>query len=124
MNTEQHLSKARRIVARLAALDTAADAMAIIDGTMIAGYHLGNAALHAHGVTAPATHFNTPSKFEVEPAALPAAVTPVYETFARLEALRQRYVRSPNQPDAKVAAESMELLEALARLCDPQAPQR
>jgi len=117
MNTEQHLEKARQILAGLAKLDPAADTLAIIDGTMTAGYHLGNGALHAHGVTDAATHFNTPSKFEVPPATLPAAVKPVYDVFAELEALRSHYVRSPNQPGAQVAVDARVLMSRMAKLC-------
>jgi hypothetical protein len=113
MKSDQHLAKARRIVAALGRLDLQADAMAIIDGTMIAGYHLANAALHAHGVTGLSTHFNTPSKFEVAPDTLPAAVKPVYDTFAKLEALRTQYVRSPQAADLRVAERAMEALRQL-----------
>jgi len=117
MNTEQHLDKARGILAGLAKLDPVTDTLAIIDGTMIAGYHLGNGALHAHGVTGPSVHYNTPSKFEVPPATLPAAVKPVYDVFAELEAMRSQYVRSPNQPDAQAAVQAQKLLARMAALC-------
>jgi hypothetical protein len=113
MKTEQHLKKARRIAAALGRLDLKTDAMAIIDGTMIAGYHFANAALHAHGVTGLSTHFNTPSKFEVAPDTLPAAVKPVYDTFAKLEALRTRYVRNPQSADGAVAEQAMDALRQL-----------
>ncbi len=117
MNAEQHFEKARQVMAGLAKLDPAVDALAVIDGTMIAGYHLGNGALHAHGVTDAAVHFNTPSKFEVPPATLPAAVKPVYDVFAELEAMRSHYVRSPNQPDAQVAVDAWLLMSRMAKLC-------
>lgn len=117
MNAEQHLEKARGILAGLAKLDPATDSLAIIDGTMIAGYHLGNAVLHAHGVTAPSVHFNTPSKFEVPPDTLPAPVKPVYEVFVELETMRSHYVRSPNQPDRKAGVQAQQLLSRMATLC-------
>jgi hypothetical protein len=117
MNTEQHLDKARGILAGLAKLDPAADTLALIDGTMIAGYHLGNGALHAHGVTGASVHFNTPSKFEVAPETLSGAVKPVYDVFAELEALRSKFVRSPNQPDAQTGVQAQKLLARMAALC-------
>lgn len=117
MNAEQHLGKARDILAGLAKLDPATESLAIIDGTMIAGYHLGNAALHAHGVTGASVHYNTPSKFEVPPEALPAAVKPVYDVFAELEAMRSHFVRSPNQPDGPAAVQAQRLLARMAALC-------
>jgi hypothetical protein len=121
MNTDQHLEKARGILAGLAKLDPAADTLALIDGTMIAGYHLGNGALHAHGVTEVSVHFNTPSKFEVPPETLPTAVKPVYDAFEALEALRSKYVRSPNQPGAQVAVEARLLVSRMAKLCGTDA---
>ncbi len=117
MNTEQHLDKARGILAGLAKLDSATEALAIIDGTMIAGYHLGNGALHAHGVTDPSVHYSTPSKLEVRPESLPAAVKPMYDVFAELEAMRSHYVRSPNPPDARAATRAQLLLARMAALC-------
>ena len=117
MNTEQHLEKARRILASLDKLNASADALAIIDGTMVAGYHLGSAALHSHGVTDGAVHFNTPAKFEVPIETLPTAVKPAYDTFAGLEALRTRFVRSPNVPDEAAALEAQRLLKAMASAC-------
>ena len=117
MTPEQHLEKARRILTGLAKLDPAADTLALIDGTMIAGYHLGNAELHRHRVTEVAVHFNTPSKLEMPMAALPAAVKPAYEAFAELEGLRSTYVRSPRTPDAEVGREAQRLMQAMARSC-------
>jgi len=118
MKREEHLEMARRVLAGLAKLDPESDRLALIDGTMIAGYHLGNAALHAHGVTEATVHFNTPSKFEVAPETLPPAVKPVYETFDGLEQLRSRYVRSPNAPGRDAAVAAQELLAKLAKLCE------
>lgn len=117
MNRSEHLVMARRILAGLAKLDPETDRLALIDGTMIAGYHLGSAALHAHGVTDPSVHFNTPSKFEVAPDTLPPALKPVYEAFDGLEKLRARYVRSPNEPDGTAALAARKLLVRMAELC-------
>jgi alkylation response protein AidB-like acyl-CoA dehydrogenase len=79
---------------------------------------LGNAALHAHGVTDAAVHYNTPSKFEVPAESLPAGVKPVYDVFVELEAMRSHFVRNPNEPDAQGAAEAQRLLARMATLCD------
>jgi hypothetical protein len=117
LNCDEHLEAAWRILAGLAKMDPQADPLALIDGTMVAGYHLGNAMLHAHGVTAPSVHFNTPSKFEVPPDALPSTLKPVYEAFVGLEKLRSYYVRSPNEPDRSAALSAQQLLARMAELC-------
>lgn len=117
MNAQLHLAKARDILAGLAKLDPVTEALAIIDGTMIAGYHLGNAVLHEHGVTDTAVHYNTPSKFEVPVEFLPVRVKPVYEVFVKLEAMRSRFVRNANQPDEQAGAEAQRLLALMAALC-------
>ena len=121
MNVDQHLKKSRRILASLNKLDAADDALAIIDGTMLAGYHLGSVVLHLHGVTESSVHFNTPSKFEVPVDILPAAVKPAYDAFRKLEDLRTRYVRSLNAPDETVALEARRLLRAMADSCGIEA---
>lgn len=117
MSPREHLEKAQRIAAGLDKLDASDDALAIIDGTMIAGYHLGNALLHLHGATAPSLHFNTPSKLTMPLESLPAAVRPAYEAFERLEALRTRYVRNPEAADAQVVSDAKHRLEAMMRHC-------
>ena len=117
MNTQQHFDKAQRIAASLSKLDVHDDALAIIDGTMIAGYHLGNALLHLHGALAPAEYYTTPSKLPMAVTSLPAAVRPAYEAFERLEALRMRYVRSPNPPDDRAVVDARQTLEAMFRAC-------
>lgn len=117
MTPDEHLEKARRIIKGLAKLDRAGDTLALIDGTMIAGYHLGNAELHRHGVSEASVHFNTPSKLEMPMAALPAAVKPAYEAFAALENLRRTYVRSAHTPDEEVGREAQRLMQAMARCC-------
>ncbi len=117
MTPDQHLEKARRILAGLARLDPATDTFALIDGTMIAGYHLGNAELHRHRVSGISVHFNTPSKLEMPVTALPASVKPAYDAFAALEGLRSTYVRSPNTPDVEVGREAQRLMKAMAACC-------
>lgn len=117
MTPEQHLGKARRILEGLAKLDPTDDTLALIDGTMIAGYHLGNAELHRHRVSEVAVHFNTPSKLEMPMAALPPALAPAYDAFAALENLRTTYVRSPHTPDTEVGREARRLMRAMARSC-------
>lgn len=117
MNPREHFDKAQRIAAGLDKLDVSDDAIAIIDGTMIAGYHLGNALLHLHGVTGPSVYFNTPSKLTVPLESLPATVKPAYNAFDRLEALRTRYVRNPHEADAQVVLDAKHMLEAMMRHC-------
>lgn len=114
MKPGQHLDKARRILAGLSKLDPASDTLAIIDGTMVAGYHIGNAQLHRHGVTEASIHFNTPSKLEMPVSTLPPAVKRAYDAFAGLEDLRARYVRSPNAPNEAAALEAQRLLVTMA----------
>ena len=64
MNSHDHLSAAIRILAGLKKFSLPDDYLAVVDGAMIAGYHLGNALLHKHGVLPDAEHANTPSKLE------------------------------------------------------------
>lgn len=117
MNHNEHMAMARRILNGLAKLDPETDQFAIIDGTMVAAYHLGNAVLHAHGVTEPSLHFNTPSKFEVPPDSLPTALKPIYDAFDSLEKLRSRYVRNPDEPDIDTARAAQQQLARMAELC-------
>lgn len=123
MTRDEHLQAARGILGGLAKLDAQADALALIDGAMVAGYHLGSAALHAHGVTEATVHYNTPSKFEVPPQALPESLKPIYALFDELEQLRTRYVRSANRPTGENGAAAQRLLGEMARLCQGE-PQR
>ena len=117
MNCDEHLAKARRILAGMNKLDASSDTLAIIDGTMLAGYHLAGAVLHSNGVTETSVHFNTPSKFEVPAETLPPAVKPAYDAFVKLEDLRSRYVRSANSPDASVAEDAQRILAEMSRHC-------
>lgn len=117
MTPAQHAEKARRILAGLRKLDAAADRYAFIDGTMVVGYHLGNAALHRHGLSDESVHFNTPSKLDRPLGSLPAAVRPAYEAFAALEDLRSAYVRNPLAPDESVAREALRLMATMSECC-------
>ena len=116
MNVDEHCVKGRRIVEGLDKLDPAEDAYAVIDGTMLAGYHIGNALLHVHRASPDETHWNTPSKLEITIEHLPSEVTSAFALFTRLEDLRQRYVRNAEVPDAAAANEAMRLVHAMAAL--------
>jgi hypothetical protein len=116
MNVEEHRVKARRIVEGLDKLDPGADTYAVIDGTMLAGYHIGNALLHAHRASSDDTHWNTPSKLEIAIEHLPSDVTAAFALFAQLEDLRQRYVRNADVPDGSAAREAMRLVHSMAAL--------
>lgn len=102
MNVEQHAVKAQRVLSSLSKLHFPEDYLAIIDGAMIAGYHLGNALLHKSGVSDADLHFNSPSKLDTPISSLPAAIQPAYQAFAALEQLRLEYVRSPSCYDPAV----------------------
>ena len=111
MTRDEHLVKARRIVASLEKLSLESDAMCVIDGAVIAGYHLGNALLHRHGVLPDVEHANTPSKLPVAPAQLPTAIQPAFAAFTELERLRLEHVRSPGACDATLAKRAWQLLD-------------
>ena len=115
MNMHEHRVKAARIIEGLEKLDPAQDAYAVIDGTMVAGYHIGNALLHASEASPADMHWNTPSKLEIGITHLPQDVRSGFDMFAQLEALRQRYVRNADVPDESVAREAMRLLRAMAQ---------
>lgn len=117
MNRDAHLDKARRVLASLRKLPPESAAMCIVDGAMIAGYHLGNALLHSAGVCPDDQHFNTPSKLDRPVGSLPDAVRPAFEAFTELEKLRSTYVRSPNACDAQVPALVSKHLTVMTRAC-------
>ena len=118
MNAEQHRLKARRVVQSLDKLDPVKDSYAFIDGTMIAGYHIGNALLHAHGASPADVHWNTPAKLEIAIERLPNDVTTAFALFAELEALRLRYVRNADAPDQSAARQAARLMRELAAFID------
>lgn len=115
MTREEHLEKASRVLASLRKLAFPEDYLATVDGAMIAGYHLGNALLHRHGVLPATAHANSPSKLDVPLEKLPAAVRPAFRAFAELERLRFEYVRSPSSCDAALATAVRERLEVMRR---------
>lgn len=117
MNRDEHLAKAERIMRSLGKLRPENDPLCMIDGAVIAGYHLGNALLHASGVSGKDTHFNTPSKLDRPLPALPREIRPAFEAFTELERLRSHYVRSPNACDERAAKLAWQHLRTMARHC-------
>jgi hypothetical protein len=117
---DDHIKQAGRIIASLKKLSMPDDYLAIVDGAMIVGYHLGNALLHAHGVLADTEHANTPSKLDRPLTALPAPMRPAYEAFAELEKLRFDYVRSASTYDDHLSSVIWHHLEAMQRACRDQ----
>jgi hypothetical protein len=93
------------------------DYLAIVDGAMVAGYHLGNALLHVHGLSADCEHTNTPSKLERGIDTLPAPIQAAFGAFAALEKLRFDYVRSASVYDPRVATEVWRCLEVIEHAC-------
>ena len=117
MNCSDHLREGGRIIASLDKLSMPDDYLAIVDGAMIAGYHLGNALLHRHDVLPDAEHANTPSKLERPIDTLPAPIQPAYRAFAELEKLRFDFVRSASTYDTRLATEVWRNLEIMQRAC-------
>lgn len=115
MNREAHVDKGQRVMASLRKLPPESAAMCIIDGAVIAGYHLGSALLHSSGVCPDDKHFNTPSKLDRPVSGLPDAVRPAFEAFTELERLRTMYVRSPNACDSRIAALAWHHLAVMAQ---------
>lgn len=115
MNVEQHIAKAQRVLNSLVKLNFPEDYLAIVDGAVVAGYHLGNALLHKHGVSEPDLHFNSPSRLEVPINGLPAAIQPAFKAFADLERLRFEYVRNPSCYGPAVADLVKRNLDAMER---------
>jgi hypothetical protein len=113
MNIEQHTDKAQRVLNSLGKLRFPEDYLAIIDGAMVAGYHLGNALLHKSGVSDPGLHFNSPSKLAAPISDLPATIQPSFQSFAELEQLRTEYVRNPSCLDPAVADRVKRNLDAM-----------
>jgi hypothetical protein len=115
MNVEQHAAKAKRVLNSLRKLHFPEDYLAIVDGAVIAGYHLGNALMHKHGVSSPTQHSNSPSKLEAGVPSLPIAIQPAFEAFSELERLRFEFVRSPSTWDATLAQAVQRNLEIMRR---------
>lgn len=113
MNVEQHTAKAKRVLNSLNKLRFPEDYLAIVDGAVVAGYHLGNVLLHKHGVSEPTQHFNSPSKLEAGVSSLPLAIQPAFEAFSELERLRFEFVRSPSTWDAALVEAVQRNLETL-----------
>lgn len=113
MNVEEHAAKARRVLNSLSKLRFPEDYLALIDGAMVAGYHLGNALLHKSGVSDPGLHFNSPSKLAAPISDLPATIQPAFKAFAELERLRSDYVRNPSCHDPAVADMVKRSLDAM-----------
>ncbi len=117
MTRDEHLAKAGVILASLGKLAFPDDYLAIVDGATIAGYHLGNALLHSHGVLPDMEHYNTPSKLARPISALPAPIQRAFEAFAELEKLRFDYVRSPSAYDERLASVVWRNLETMQQAC-------
>ena len=117
MTSGDHITEAGRIFASLQKLSMPDDYLAIVDGAMIVGYHLGNALLHKHRVLADNEHANTPSKLERPINALPVPIQPACEAFAELEKLRFVYVRSASTYDERLASVVWRHLETMQRAC-------
>ncbi len=113
MNVEQHAAKAQRVLISLSKLHFPEDYLAIVDGAMVAGYHLGNALLHQHHVSNNCIHFNSPSKLVTPISDLPASIQPAFKAFAELERLRFEYVRSPSCFDSALVGQIKRNLDAM-----------
>ncbi|MBX9810045.1 MAG: hypothetical protein K2Y16_00330 [Burkholderiales bacterium] len=116
MTPAEHLAKAQVVLASLYKLTFPGDYLAIVDGAMIAGYHLGNALLHEHGVLPDDAHANTPSKLERPIDSLPPAIQMAFRAFAELERLRFEYVRSPSRYDAGLERRVWDLLKEMQQV--------
>lgn len=103
MKIEEHLAKAQRVLNSANKFRFPEDYLAIVDSAMIAGYHLGNALLHKHGISAPNQHFNAASHLEAGVNSLPLEIQPAFKAFAELERLRFEFVRSPSQYDSNLS---------------------
>jgi hypothetical protein len=117
VNRKQHLAQAEIILAGLRKLTMPGDYLAIVDGAMVAGYHLGNALLHARGVSTDAEHTNTPSKLECAIDTLPVEIRSAFTAFAELEKFRFDFVRSASVYDARLDAEVWRCLKTMHDAC-------
>ena len=117
MNSSKHLAQAAVILAGMRKLTIPGDYLAIVDGAMVAGYHLGNALLHAHGISADTEHITTPSKLGRGIDSLPAPIRPALAAFAELEKFRFDYVRSASVYDERLGAKVWSCLEVMRQAC-------
>lgn len=115
MTPAEHFAKAESIMAGMNKLAFPQDYLAIVDGSLVAGYHYGNALLHSHGVLPDAEHVNTPSKLGIAVPALPPAIQPAFAAFTKLERLRSDFVRSPSTCDTRLEGQVRELLNVMRR---------
>ena len=117
MTSSDHITEGGRIFASLKKLALPEDYLAIVDGAMIVGYHLGNALLHIHGVLSDAEHANRPSALDQRIDTLPAPIRPAFEAFAELEKLRFDYVRSASTYNDRLASVVWRHLETMQHAC-------
>ncbi len=115
MSPAEHLAKAARIMGGMAKLSMPDDYLALVDGSLVAGYHYGNALLHRAGVLPVDEHANTPSKLASGIDALPDGIRPAFAAFTELERLRSDFVRSPSDYDSRLDTRVRELLEVMRR---------
>ncbi len=117
MNSAKHLAQAAIVLAGMRKLTMPGDYLAIVDGAMVAGYHLGNALLHAHGVSTNTEHANTPSKLACGIDSLPVHIRPAFVAFTELEKFRFDYVRNVSVYDERLDGEVWRCLETMWRAC-------
>jgi hypothetical protein len=120
MNSGKHLAQAEIVLAGMRKLSLADDYLAVVDGAMVAGYHLGNALLHAHGVSAESEHTNTPSKLTCAIDSLPERARAGFMAFAELEKLRSDHVRSSSVYEQGIEGAVWRNLEAMRDACGPE----
>lgn len=118
MKPADHLVKGGRVEQSMRKLAAGEDYLAIIDASLVAGYHWGNAILHRHGVLQEAEHANTPSKLGTPVDALPADARPAFAAFTELEQLRSDYVRSPSRYAAGVEDRVWQALGVMRRAAE------
>jgi hypothetical protein len=117
VNAAKHLKQAEIIVSGLRKLAMPDDYLAIVDGSVTAGYHYGNALLHAEGVCGEDEHINTPSKLACAIDALPEPDRAAFIAFAELEKLRFDYVRSTSVYSEHLASAVWRHLNDMRRAC-------
>ena len=118
MSPEQHLAKGARVMAGMAKFRMPDDYLALIDASLIAGYHYGNALLHRAGVLPESEHANTPSKLDAMTRSIPASIQPAFAAFAGLEKLRTDFVRSPSGYDSSLPKQVNELMDVMRRAAE------